>query len=77
MCPWFNSLSSDSLLAAAEAGQYSQEQQQKQRDADAQHQAQNKVEFNIIPLISVCKASSQTQSQDVLQCENVYNDYIY
>lgn len=79
MCSWCNSLSSNSLLAAAEAGQCSQEQKQKQRDADAQHQAQNKVQFPFIHLVSVCKSRVKpsygkhfhkmlsSQSQNVLE----------
>lgn len=62
MCSWCYLLSSNSLLGAAEAGQCSQEQQQQQRDADAQNQAQNKVYFHIMHLVSICKRSSQTKS---------------
>lgn len=62
MFSWCNSLSGNSLLAAAEAGQCSQEQQQKQRDTDAQNQAQKKVLFHSIHLVSACKGSSQTKS---------------
>lgn len=58
----FYLLSGNSLLAAAEAGQCSQEQQQKQRDADAQNQAQNQVQILIMHLVSVCNGSSQNKS---------------
>lgn len=57
-----HSLSSNSLLAAAEnAGQNSQEQQQQQRDADAQNQPQDQVYLCVSHSASFCNRSATNE----------------
>lgn len=56
------SLSSNSLPAAAEAGQCCQEEQQEKRDADAQNQTQNKVRCYSIHLLFLWIKKKSEQS---------------